>query len=358
MKLNKTLTFSLLALSFLTKTHAVQNWFLGSDASGNLISSSDGSSAVTWTGGGTVTPFTSHAPATASSVDLITGMTDGKMSGITTRSLGSASDRLSFDLDIMLLPSAAGAATADFQVIYDAINGGRGFNFTNLQNVRGIHVITTYDQPLSFNTGGAAPRRAWGFAIANRLTDVNYEAKLTLPDVITLSPDIASSTNDPLIEGTDYVRGAAPAGWFSSFDASTSSAGVPSVIGLSTTAHNVSGGSTITYETTADPGFQEWLGLEGIDHNGDGDVFDHDNTTDTPDEQLDQFVYLNTVDWLIESPDGSAFDSTASFNFSMDGVQHTGTVASAISALDGVPEPGTSILAGLAGLGLLARRRR
>jgi hypothetical protein len=357
------LAFVASALLLTGNAQAVQAWYLGSDGSGNLISESDGSGSVTWTGGGTVVNNVAVTGGSGSN-NLIEGMTSGSLGGIV---LSSPSVGTFFDVDITLIPAIPQTvATADFQILYHntATLGSRGFNFTNLQNVSGIRVVTSYDQPLSANVGGTSARRAWGFAVANRLTDVNYNATLTLPDMITLRHDIVSSppVGDPVL-GTDYVHGTGPEGWFSGFDPSTTFAGVPAIMGLSTTAAILTGGTVPTYMNTADPALNEYLGIEGIDYNGDGDVMNHTNTW-PPDELLARYSYLNTVDWLIESPDGSAFASGASFNFSMDGTVYNDTWPYAISATEilqeilAVPEPTSTALLGLGALALALRRRR
>ena len=139
--------------------------------------------------------------------------------------------------------------------------------------------------------------------------------------------------------------------------------GVPAVMNGVTSSLTPLGGAVPTLTTNGTPVFDEWFGIEGIDYTGDGDVYDNSGPEDPADNW--EYSYLNTTDWMISSPDGTAFTSGASFNFSMDGQQYSGTLAPAIAATAAipalvVPESATIIIAvlGLLGMGWLGRRRR
>lgn len=357
----------------LTPTYGAINWYLGGDGT-DLITGWDNSGSTTgvanatasWTGGGTIQSVPVVPTVANQTNTVIDDAPSGTIGGITMNRDGTT-----FDIAFEFTPADTNLpATADFQV--SAINGGtsqgqqggQGFSFTDLQNVAGIRVISTFDEALAARTAGASSPRSWGFGLRNRITPVAYDVSMTLPDLITLTNN--PITNDPLVAGTDYVLGTAPAGWFSA----GSTAGVPSLMNSveDPSIFNITGGAVPTlsasiplYDTSIaaeNNAFNDWFGIEGIDYNGDGDTYDANSGTNTSDEQLAQYSYLHTVDWLISEPNGNAFTSTASFNFSMDGQQYNGTIANALTALEQVPEPTSSTLIGLGGVLLLSRRRR
>ena len=326
---------SLFLLPLLTTAHGAIGFYLGADGT-NLITDNSGGTIAGYTGGGTIL----NKPDVSATGVLVANSGSGSITGIVMQRAGTTFDLgFTFTAANLSLP-----AMADIEITTGTTSGGAlGWGFTNLQNVSCLTVTTSFAQPLAARGAGSSSPRAWGPSIQNRGTDVDFIATATFPDMVTLLHD--GPFPDPLVQGVDFVRG--------------TPTGILPSRGNETTGVTISGGSVPTLTTVGDPEHRKWIGIEGLDWNGDGDAFDGVAGT-TGDESDFDLSYLNTIEWEICSRDGSAFADDTAFAFSMDGEIYNNTLAEAISATDllAVPEPSGITLLGLGSLALLARRKR
>lgn len=331
---------------------------VSTDTSGNFINATGGGAAGTpaaWNELGTVTGSVQGGVTnTSTPMTLISGFSDGG----TLSNISMDRDGTFVDYTFTLTPadaSMAHSADIDFNVANTGIgnDGWNNIRVRNMTNVAGISFKATFDEPIAArpnsNTPGTVP---WGAGM--RRHDSNgagsYDATVTYSGLNTITA-LPPSGICPL-PGSHYntgITGIMAGGGIQPVNNSPLTAGVgphPGVLSLSTPSSIVSNGTS------------QWIGVHGVDFDGNGNVDFSPGGNGVLDGDEER-VYLNMVEFDVTESMGNAFASGAAFQFSIDGSQFDDTLPVAIKAASAaIPEPGRASLLILASFLMGIRRQK